>query len=409
MDPRRAHRKYLFYTLVSQIIIDNHALGPNRRRAVLTSPDSRLRMGVHISELPPEILCEVIEHLVIDGIWALRHALFVCRRWHSTIISNQKAWSTIDIGKAYVQYFQFRQKGESLQFLKAALKYSGTSPIQITIDWRYHLPLYWDPDSDVPLSCRMPLGSDVMALAAENGSHLRRCRTLKVVYDPTTTSAFLMEYATYLVNLECISISGYNGSSSTLARILRSPRLRVVKIIRSDWDSLNGALGRGSQATKLCIERNEPWKPRHAECLAVFTFLHTLVISRNAREDVWSLGKHTALPRVPLWNLSILRLRGPVHRHLLDSLHIPSLTSLYITDDDWARNALGYIPITTWDSNIRHLHLDLVEDGWGPDLLRVIKKSELRTITLTRSMSGDHAVLCIPNSITVNTEETALP
>ena len=381
----------------------------NRRRAILSLPNLRLLMGRHISELPPEILCEVINHLVIDGIWTLRHALFVCRQWYSTIISNQKSWSTIDIGEAYVQYFRFRQKGESLQFLKAALKYSGTSPIHIAIDWRYNLPLSGEFDSDVPLSCRMPLDNDVTMLARKNGCHLRRCRTLKVVYGTTITSAFLMEYSAYLVNLEYIFISGFNGSSSTLARILRCPRLRVVTIIRSDWDSLNGALGRGSQATKLYIERNEPWKPRHVECLAAFTFLHTLIISRNAREDVWCLEKLTELPRVPLWNLSILRLRGPVHRHLLDSLHIPSLTSLYIADDDWARNALGYIPITTWNSNIRHLHLDLVEDGWGPDVLRVIKKSELRTITLTRSMSGDHAVLCIPNSIAVNTEETVLP
>ena len=375
----------------------------------MSLPKSQLLMGFHISELPPEILCEVLDHLVIDGIWELRRALFVCRQWHLTIISNQKSWSTIEIGEAYVQYFKFRPRGESLQFLKAALTYSGTSPIQIAIDWRYNLPLSGECDSDVPPSCRMPFSNDVTMLAVENGRHLRRCRALNVVYGTTISSAFLMEYAAYLVNLEYISILGFNGSSSTLARILRCPRLRVVTIIQSDWDSLNGALGRGSSATKLSIERNEPWKPRHVECLAAFTFLHTLNISRNAREDVWTLGRYTELPRVPLWNLSILRLRGPVHRHLLDSLYTPSLTILYIADDSWARNALGYIPITTWNGNIRHLHLDLVEDGWGSDVLRVIKKAELRTITLTRSMSGDHAVLDIPSSIAVNTEGVALP
>jgi hypothetical protein len=366
-------------------------------------------MGRHISELPPEILCEAIGHLVIDGTWDLGPALFVCRQWHSTIISNQKTWSTIDIGEAYVQYFQRRPHNHSLQFLKAALTNSGTTPIKIAIDWRYHIPLVGKCDSDVPKSYRRPIGSDVKMLAGENGRHLRRCRELSVVYGTTTSSAFLMEYAAYLVNLEYISISGFNGSSSTLARILRSPRLKVVNITRSDWDSLNGALGRGSRAARVSIERNEPWKARHVECLAAFTFLHTLTISRNVREDVWSLGGDTALPRVPLWNLSILRLRGPVHRHLLDSLHIPSLTSLYIADDSWARNALGYIPITTWNGTIRHLHLDLVEDGWGSDVLRVIKKTELRTITLTRSMSGDYATQCIPSSIAVKTEGIVLP
>ncbi len=260
-------------------------LDPHRRRVVLSNTQASQIMGFHISELPPEILCEVLDHLVIDGIWKLRHALFVCRQWHLTIISNQKAWSTIEIGEAYVQYFQFRRKGASLQFLRAALKYSGTSPIQIAIDWRYNLSLSGERDSDVPQSSRMPLGSDVTMLAVENGRHLRRCRALNVVYGTTTSSAFLMEYAAYLVNLEYISISGFSGSSSTLARILRCPHLRVVTIIRSDWDSLNGALGRGSRATKLSIERNEPWKPRHVECLAAFTFLHTLIISRNARED----------------------------------------------------------------------------------------------------------------------------
>ena len=366
-------------------------------------------MGFHISELPPEILCEVIGHLVVDGIWELGRTLFVCRQWHSTTISNQKAWSTIDIGEAYVRYFQYRPKRHSLRFLNAALTYSGTSPIEIAIDWRYNLPLSGECDSDVPRSFRMPFGSDVTTLAVEDGRHLRRCRALNVVYGTTTSSAFLMEYAAYLVNLEYISISGFNGSSSTLARVLRSPRLRVVNIIRSDWDSLNGALGRGSRAARLRIERNEPWKPRHIECLAAFTFLHTLTISRNVREDVWSLGSETALPRVPLWYLSILRLRGPVHRHLLDSLHMPSLTSLYIADDNWARNALGYMPITSWDGNIRHLHLDLVEDGWGSDVLRVIKKTELKTLTLTRSMSDDYAAQCIPSSIVVNMEGIVLP
>ena len=238
----------LFYALASQMITDKPTSTPIGAAPLDPPPNSRLLMGFHISGLPPEILCEVINNLVTDGIWALRHALFVCRRWHSMIISSQKSWSTIDIGEAYVQYFQFRQKGESLQFLKAALKYSGTSPIQIAIDWRYNLPLSGEIDSNVPLSCRMPRGSDMMMLAEENGCLLRRCRALKVFYGTTTTSAFLMEYAAYL---EYISISGFNGSSSTLARILRCPRLRVVTIIRPDWDSLNGALGRGSRATTL--------------------------------------------------------------------------------------------------------------------------------------------------------------
>ena len=258
-------------------------------------------MGFHISELPPEILCEVIGHLVINGTWELGHALFVCRQWHSTIISNQKSWSTIEIGETYVQHFQSRPKSHALRFLMAALTYSGTSPLQIAIDWRYNLPFRGEHDSDVPSSHRMSLGSDVTILAVENGRHLRRCRTLNIVYGTTTSSAFLMEYAIHLINLEYISISGFNGNSSALARILRSPHLRAVTIIRSDWNSLNGALGRGSRAARLSIERNESWKPRHVECLAAFTFLHTLTISRSVREDVWSLGSDTALPRVPLW------------------------------------------------------------------------------------------------------------
>ena len=366
-------------------------------------------MGFHISDLPPEILCEIIGYLVINGTWELGHALFVCRQWHSTIVSNQTAWSTIEIGEAYVQRFQFGPKSHSLRFLKAALTYSGTSPIHIAIDWRYNLPLGGDYDSDVPSSHRMSLTSDVATLAVENGRHLRRCRTLNIVYGTTTSSAFLMEYAGHLVNLEYISISGFNGNSSTLARILRSPHLIAVNIIRSDWNSLNGALGRGSRAARLTIERNESWKPRHVECLAAFTFLHTLNILRNVREDVWSLGSDTALPRVSLRNLSVLRLKGPVHRVLLNSLDVPSLTSLYISDDDWARNALGYIPITAWNTNLRHLHLDLAEDGWSSDVLRIIKKTELRTITLTRCMSGDYGVQCIPSGIAVFTQGIILP
>ena len=366
-------------------------------------------MGFHISDLPPEILCEIIGHLVLNGTWELGPALFVCRQWHSTIISNQRSWSTIDIGEEYVQHFQCKSKSHSLQFLKAALTYSGTSPIQIAIDWRYNQPLHGEHDSDIPSSHRMSLSSDVTMLAVEDGRHLRRCRTLTIVYGTTTSSAFLMEYAAHLVNLEYISISGFNGNSSALARILLSPHLIAVTIIRSDWNSFNGALVRGSRAARLTIERNESWKPRHAECLAAFTFLHTLTISRNVREDVWSLGGDTALPRVPLRNLSVLRLKGPVHRLLLDSLDVPSLTSLYIADDNWARNALGYIPITTWNTNIRHLHLDLAEDGWSSDVLRIIKKTELRTITLTRCMSEDYGVQCIPGGIAVLTQGVILP
>ena len=154
---------------------------------------------------------------------------------------------------------------------------------------------------------------------------------------------------------------------------------------------------------------NESWKPRHVECLAAFTFLHTLTISRNVREDVWSLGSDTTLPRVPLWNLSVLRLKGPVHRFLLDSLYVPSLMSLYVADDNWARNSLGYIPITAWNPNIRHLHLDLAEDGWSSDVLRIIKKTELKTITLTRSMLEDYGVQCIPSGIAVLTQGIILP
>ena len=366
-------------------------------------------MGYHISELPPEILCGIIDHLIIDGTWELAHPLFVCRRWHSIIISNQRCWSTIDISEAYVQYFQSRPKRHALGFLEAALTYSGTCPIQIAIDWRYNLPFRGEHDSDVPSSHRMALGSDVTMLAAENGRHLRRCRSLNIIYGTTTSSAFLTEYAAHLVNLEYISISGFNGSSATLARILRSPRLRAVTIIRSDWDSLNGALGRGSHAARLTIERNDPWKPRHVECLGAFTLLHTLTISRNVREDVWSRGSDPALPRVSLRNLSILRLKGPVHRLLLDSLDVPSLTSLYIADDNWARNALGYIPITAWNTNIRHLYLDLEDDGWGPDVLRIIEGTELRTVTLTQSMSDDYGAQCIPSSVAVLMQDLVLP
>ena len=79
-----------------------------------------------------------------------------------------------------------------------------------------------------------------------------------MVYGTTTSSAFLMEYVVYLINPEYISISGLNGNSSALARILRSPHLRAVIIILPDWNSLNGALWRGSCAARLTMNHGNP-------------------------------------------------------------------------------------------------------------------------------------------------------
>ncbi len=88
--------------------------------------------------LPFEVLGLIFHHIPKIGPFDLLPILFVCNSWHEAVCHHSSLWSDIKLN--YTIYTMFSvggtfQESRASNYLRCCLKYSGTMPLDITLDF----------------------------------------------------------------------------------------------------------------------------------------------------------------------------------------------------------------------------------------------------------------------------------
>ncbi len=88
--------------------------------------------------LPFDVLGRIFHHIPKIGPFDLLPILFVCNSWHEAVCHHSSLWSDITLDKTIHTMFSVGdtfQESRASNYLHCCLKYSGTMPLDITLDF----------------------------------------------------------------------------------------------------------------------------------------------------------------------------------------------------------------------------------------------------------------------------------
>jgi hypothetical protein len=178
-----------------------------------------------ISLLASELLHEIFSSLASRGLFQLRHALFVCKRWHDVITSNKKLWSTIVIDEETMVRFKLRDHQPEISraraYIRACLERSAPLPIDVTI-----IAPFLEKTSS---GCSMILGE---LFKSGKPRHIQRCRSLSwcTGYSHKDAPMVATLFPESFESLEYLFLKHFSVGNDPSIRFPQCPRLKEVHL-----------------------------------------------------------------------------------------------------------------------------------------------------------------------------------
>jgi len=295
--------------------------------------------------LPCELLREVFSLLASQGLFHLRHALLVCKRWHNVIVNDKKLWSTIIIDEEVVDRFKLHSKTPEISrasaYIRACLDRSAPLPLDITLSAL---------ESKHGEHCCSVLDE---LLNSGEPRHIQRCRSLfwcigYTLYDRPILSTLLPPS---LERLEYLYLQDFTFHRGPPIRFPQCPQLKEVRLVNHfEGVSPHYLVDRDhTHVEKLTFTRDFMWIDHDIPCIQSFHAIRTLVLEVTPR----SFSAYIFLEEVEntsiahLHCLETLELLGPIPLGIMQRLHAPSLRRVEIAASysDPHSHALNTVPL----------------------------------------------------------------
>jgi len=327
--------------------------------------------------LPSELLREIFSRLASQGLFQLRHALFVCRRWYNIIVSHKTLWSTIIINEEIVDRLQlysippdFSRVGA---YIRACLDRSAPLPLDFTLSAPFEDPFgaHYCSVLDELLNSGEP-------------RHIQRCRYISW-YIGYTYDGDIPVVATLLPpsleRLEYLFLKGFAFENRSLIRFPQCPRLKEVHLFNYfDGVSPEYFLNRDhTHVEKLTYTSDAGWIDHDIPYIQWFHAIRTLVLEDAApyhQYEAYEEPENTSIAH--LHSLETLKLIGSIPLEIMQRLHAPILRRVEIAAGNSVpqSHALDAVPLVLLESVTEMgISIYLSDDETPPDpqhLRRVI-------------------------------------
>ena len=277
--------------------------------------------------LPFEVLGLIFHHIPKLGPFDLHPILFVCKSWHEAICQHSSLWS--DIKLDYTIYTRFSVRGifqewRASNYLRCCLKYSGTMPLDITLDFAQFTQVSYGGRINYE-ALVIPL---LEILVGQGEEHLARWRsfTWRAIICATTIPFTLTVLPSTIPNLQTIKffdVYYYNNSHSAFPTC---PNLQTVQLhlcnqfILKDNDF--------SRVTELKLGTDHIWHLKDVEVLHIFSNVRRLTLYTLGYSYVTEPSEDSTSAEVLFPHLHSLQLYGGPALKLVKLLKTPKLKEL---------------------------------------------------------------------------------
>jgi hypothetical protein len=298
-----------------------------------------------ISLLASELLYEIFSSLASRGLFQLRHALFVCKRWHDVIASNKKLWSTIVIDEETMDRFKLRDHRPEISraraYIRACLERSAPLPIDVTIGAPFL-------DRFGP-GCSMILGE---LFKSGKPRHIQRCRSLSwcIGYNHKDVPLVATLLPKSFERLEYLFLRDICIEGETPIRFPQCPRLKELHLFNY-FDGFDYFLKRDHPYVEKLTYTAEGWAHYDIPYIQNFRRIRTLVLEQATHGSSSHFApEDTSVAH--LHYLETLKLIGSIPLEIMQRIRAPILRRVDIATGNSApqSHVLDTIPLVLLQS-----------------------------------------------------------
>ena len=369
-------------------------------------PHKRVRFAVNISDLPLEIIAELLSHLANEHLLHLRHSLFTCRRWYRAAVYHPALWTTVAIDELYFDFFMGRPIEAGRSLVRACLERSGKHPLHLFV----HCPeiLYESrrlntgpPDLSAPSTYLR----EALRIIGEvnHGVHFLRLSVLEwtFVREALELPIIAEVFPQKLRHLHTLTINNFmlqKYRPIETASFPWCPQLSKLRLSDHEESVKYFPLAEFAQVKTLEYHDSFTWLRKDLDYLRRFTLLRNLTLETGNNQG-WT---HTDLPRrvtnpLLLPVLRRLALIGNIPRHFLMHFEAPTLHSVRVEADAWGEHSLLSFRGTRLCGSMRTLKVGLEGEEWILDLQAVLQKaSSIEGVVLRSKEQVQYAISTLP-------------
>ena len=273
----------------------------------------------HNHTLPFDVLGLIFHHIPKLGPTDLQPILFVCNSWHEAVCRHCSLWS--DIKLDYTIYTRFSvgdtfQESLASNYLRCCLKYSGTMPLDITMDF----------EQLVEMDIKSRIIALLAVLVGRGEEHLARWRSFTWRAMCVESTAIALAFLPSAIpNLQTVKIFDVFYDDDLQSAFPACPKLRTVELypyyqlILREIDC--------SHVTELKLGADYTWHIEHVEVLYKFSNVRRLTLFTGRYP--WSIQPSDDLTTEILFpHLHSLRLYGESVWELVKNFKTPKLKEL---------------------------------------------------------------------------------
>jgi hypothetical protein len=314
--------------------------------------------------VPFELLGEIFSYISGEGPLHLRHALFVCRLWHQSVVNHPKLWCKITVDEVFFRRFHHRSMvGRGERFLRLCISRSGDIPLHLVVSGRHvslnSLVRLSHISNVLRLLARWQTPSGEYAISHLESIHWRFSD------DEEEISLFRTYFPAQLPGLKVLSIKSLflqhhiyrNG-----VPFPQCPKLHEVHLI-DHYDESQYFLKEDFSRVRLLEytgSSGRAWEWYDVEYIGHFTALHTLVLRDvgTSTEVLPRQGIPTA-NQVELVRLRILRTIGRVSSVIFYNLDAPALQTLQFQSNASGTDSLATFGTPPMIQNVQIVYLSV--------------------------------------------------
>ena len=271
--------------------------------------------------LPFEVLGLIFHYIPKLGPIDLQPILFVCKSWHEAVCHHSSLWSDIKLN--YTIYTTFSvdgafQESRASNYLCCCLKYSGTMPLDITLDFEHRI--------EVELHIKIQLILLLKVLVGRDEEHLVRWRSFKwhAKWEESIPITLCFLPST-IPNLQTVKFFNINYKDELHTAFPTCPNLQLVEI--HHYNQLILREIDCSHVAELKFGSDTIWRPKDVEVLDRFSNVRRLTLY-TVGHPLFARRPNDLKTEVLFPYLHSLRLYGQLVWEIVKVLKTPKLKEL---------------------------------------------------------------------------------
>jgi len=326
--------------------------------------------------LPFEVLGLIFHHIPRLGSFNLQPLLFVAKSWHRAVCHHSSLWSDITLDHTIYTVFSVDnifQRSRASNYLHCCLKYSGTVPLDISLNCRQLKEMSTHAATHIEAQL-VPL---LRILVGKEEEHSARWRSF--TWHAMLEESIPIIHSTLpsaLPNLQTLKLLHSFFRRYLDPDLPSCPHLQTVFLYQCDQLRLHET--DYSNVVELILGTNHAWDPNDMDVLSAFHNVRRLTLYTVTDPQFFRQDGSRAIKEMLFPYLHTLRLYGKMPRQIVKDLRMPMLKEVEFDEV----SSFDHFECYPFASTVQIVHIQAPRRKSNEEAL--IAKKVMRLLTVVR-------------------------